>query len=107
MDNTSVELLKASVSPMAIPNAFANLARIKRNGEMKASLNGWSELDPVTKNVLVVGGVLIVGLLIVRAAASYYIGAQFGRPKASAAMGGLFGAPGLGVVALFGKGRKS
>ena len=51
-------------------------------------------------------GALVVGVLVVRGAMGYYVGKQINRPWGGAAAGGLFGAPGMGVLALFGKGSK-
>lgn len=100
------QLFAALVSPVAVPKAVANLVRVKREGEARAAMSGWSDLDPNTKAFLEIGAAVLIGIIIVRAAAAYYIGKQFGRPKASAAMGAFFGAPGVGVVSLWGKGKK-
>ena len=95
-------LLSAMVSPMAVPNALENLARMKKQSEETQSLSG---IDPTLGAFLAVGAAVLVGIIVVRAAAGYYIGKQFGRPKASAAMGAFFGAPGVGVVSLWGQGK--
>lgn len=52
-----------------------------------------------------IAGVLLV-LVALRAGAGWYIGKQFGRPKSGALVGGIFGAPGLGVLSLFPGGRR-
>jgi len=60
-----------------------------------------------TKNVVVLallGGVAI--LLGLRVAASWYVGKKIGHPTSGAIVGGIFGAPGLGVLSLF-PGNKS
>jgi hypothetical protein len=67
-----------------------------------AAVQGLGATDGETLAALVVGAVAVV--LVVRGAMGYYVGKQFGRPWAGAGAGAVLGAPGLGVVALFGKG---
>jgi hypothetical protein len=45
-------------------------------------------------------GLAVVALVGVRFAAGWYVGKQFGHGGAGAALGGIFGVPGLGVLAL-------
>lgn len=51
---------------------------------------------------LIGGAIVLIGL---RVGASWYIGKKLGRPTSGAVVGGLFGAPGLGVLSLFPPGR--
>jgi hypothetical protein len=56
-----------------------------------------------TGNAAVVAGIgaIVLGIIAARAAAGWYIGKQFDRPKSGAAVGAIFGAPGMGVLSLF------
>lgn len=47
-----------------------------------------------------IAGALLI-LLGLRIGAAWYVGKQFGRPVSGALVGGIFGAPGLGVLSLF------
>ena len=47
----------------------------------------------------VLGGLAV--LLGLRVGAAWYVGKQIGRPVSGAIAGGIFGAPGLGIMSLF------
>lgn len=85
------------------PTAVASeMARVANLYKMSASGLGATPLEAVAAASLAA----LAAVLVVRGVVGYYVGKQFGRPKASAAAGAVFGAPGVGAVALFGRGDK-
>ena len=71
------------------------------SGDAK-KFGGGGSLIPTTGAVAVVGiGAVVLALLALRFAAGWYVGKQFQRPVSGTIVGGIFGAPGLGVLSFF------
>ena len=99
----------ASYNPLDVAKKLANVtAPQKLSGPTqktpsRTDATVLGALDPV-ETLAAVGIGALVAVVVARGVMGYYVGHKFNRGVSGALVGSIFGAPGMGVVALFGKG---
>jgi hypothetical protein len=109
--NNKVDLAFGVLTPEKLVRAAKNImdktaspgeAAIMRAYQPKAPMQGTGS----AAGIALIGGALLL-LVGLRFGAAWYVGKKIGRPTSGTILGGVFGAPALGVLSLFPPSGKS